>query len=690
MRLPIERSAHVLASIASLVVAGLWFLHPQAVGTAVARIHAFPLQVMLTSFDDAAPRLPQLVLLSLFAASLALSALLVLRLAWGGLQQASTRYLARALSFGNFALGYFFFVRELSLGMAWLPASGWWLDAAGTIAYCYALVALVACFRIYPEPVTVDRVDRAFLDRLASETDLAARIRAGAGAWRLWSWLPGEAFGAYGRQMQPSRRGVARLLSSREFVWMLLFLAMVAAGMRWSRQLTDIGGGSRLLFWCVVALFALFCLDPVLWARARDGGRVSASLRRSTGRLASLELALHRLFASTGGLLLVAAFGVLLTWMWVGRMETAAELLRWMLAFSIMLVGGALLFGHGMNLLYLNWRHGVGEQRRAIAWIFLATVGTFVLWASAYLLLGLVSVFAWMAGVDAPLGRGLWSLGGVFRLGPPLVLFALVCSLWASILQRGSFDPGLALRRTTAYSIVAVLLTTLFVALEGVASASVVSGLGLSPSGGALVAGSAVALAFNPIRNRVEKGVERLVDRLRPANLLAEGERSVAAVMFSDLVGYTALSGSDEKAALTVAALFHKEARRAAEAYGGRLVKTIGDATLTVFPDSASALSALSRIEAKFRAGSGLLELPALPIHSGIHVGEIVAAPDGDVFGATVNIAARLEGRAQGGQAVLSEAAAVGAQAAGFVLRPLGMLSLKNVAEPIACSVWSG
>jgi class 3 adenylate cyclase len=607
MRLPIERSAHVLASIASLVVAGLWFLHPQAVGTAVARIHAFPLQVMLTSFDDAAPRLPQLVLLSLFAASLALSALLVLRLAWGGLQQASTRYLARALSFGNFALGYFFFVRELSLGMAWLPASGWWLDAAGTIAYCYALVALVACFRIYPEPVTVDRVDRAFLDRLASETDLAARIRAGAGAWRLWSWLPGEAFGAYGRQMQPSRRGVARLLSSREFVWMLLFLAMVAAGMRWSRQLTDIGGGSRLLFWCVVALFALFCLDPVLWARARDGGRVSASLRRSTGRLASLELALHRLFASTGGLLL-----------------------------------------------------------------------------------GLVSVFAWMAGVDAPLGRGLWSLGGVFRLGPPLVLFALVCSLWASILQRGSFDPGLALRRTTAYSIVAVLLTTLFVALEGVASASVVSGLGLSPSGGALVAGSAVALAFNPIRNRVEKGVERLVDRLRPANLLAEGERSVAAVMFSDLVGYTALSGSDEKAALTVAALFHKEARRAAEAYGGRLVKTIGDATLTVFPDSASALSALSRIEAKFRAGSGLLELPALPIHSGIHVGEIVAAPDGDVFGATVNIAARLEGRAQGGQAVLSEAAAVGAQAAGFVLRPLGMLSLKNVAEPIACSVWSG
>jgi class 3 adenylate cyclase len=651
----------------------------------------FPLLVLLSPYQQAAgaPLPQQVALFSVSAATLALSALLVLRLAWGGLQRLSTRYLARALSLGNFALAYLYFARELALWPPWLPVSNWWLDAAATTAACYALVALVACFRIYPEAVTVDRVDRAFEERMAAEGALASRIRSGAGAWRWWSWLPDEAYGVHGRQAHPQRRGWRRLLASREFAWALVFVAIVAAGMSWSRQLADIGTGARLLLWCVFALFALFCLDPLIWARAHDTGRVARSLRRSTSRLAALELALHRLFGSGPGLLLVAAFGVLLTWLWDSPLESASQLLRWVLALLIMLGGGALAFGHAMNLLYLNWRHGLDEHRRAIGWIFLATVGTLVLWATAYLLMGLATVFAWVAGSDVDFGTGMLSLGGVFRLGPPLVLFALVVSLWASILQRGSFDPGLALRRTTAYSIVAVLLTTLFVALEGVASAGIVSGLGLGARGGALVAGSAVALAFLPVRNRVEKGVARFVDYLRPAQLLAEGQRSVAAVMFSDLVGYTALSGSDEKTALTVAALFHKEARRAAEAHGGRLVKTIGDATLTVFPDSAAALGALTRLEERFRIGAELLELPLLPIHSGIHSGEIVEGPDGDIYGATVNIAARLEGQAKGGQAVLSDTASVAALAGGYAMQPLGALSLKNVAQPIACSAWS-
>jgi len=261
-------------------------------------------------------------------------------------------------------------------------------------------------------------------------------------------------------------------------------------------------------------------------------------------------------------------------------------------------------------------------------------------------------------------------------------------SIAMSVFYRGAIDPGLALRRTTVYSLLAVFLTALFVALEGIASAGVVRGIGLSSQTGALIAGSIVALVFNPARHRVEKGVERLINHLRPAGLLAEGKRYEAAVMFSDLSGYTALSARDEKAALTVAALFHKEARRAAEAFGGRLVKTIGDAALTLFPDSASALSALSRVHERFRAGTELLEIPYLPIHSGLHTGEVVEAPDGDVFGATVNLAARLEGQAQGGQAVLSEIAAIAARAAKFVIQPLGTRQLKNVDEPIVCNLW--
>ena len=81
--------------------------------------------------------------------------------------------------------------------------------------------------------------------------------------------------------------------------------------------------------------------------------------------------------------------------------------------------------------------------------------------------------------------------------------------------------------------------------------------------------------------------------------------------------------------------------------------------------------------------------MPLLPIHSGIHNGEIVEAPNGDVFGDTVNVAARLEGQAKGDQAVLSESAAIAARAGQFQLTAIGELRLKNVTEPVQCSAWT-
>ena len=79
------------------------------------------------------------------------------------------------------------------------------------------------------------------------------------------------------------------------------------------------------------------------------------------------------------------------------------------------------------------------------------------------------------------------------------------------------------------------------------------------------------------------------------------------------------------------------------------------------------------------------LNLPALPLHFGIHAGEVVRQRDGDVFGGTVNLAARLQGLAGAGELVVSDAVAGPLQAAGFSLESLGEKKLKNVPEPVAC-----
>jgi class 3 adenylate cyclase len=109
---------------------------------------------------------------------------------------------------------------------------------------------------------------------------------------------------------------------------------------------------------------------------------------------------------------------------------------------------------------------------------------------------------------------------------------------------------------------------------------------------------------------------------------------------------------------VTLAAILHRHARIVADQHNGRLVKTIGDATLCVFPDANAGLAAVVALHAGYRAECAQRDSEALPVHSGLHVGELVIAPDGDVFGASVNLAARLQTLAGPDELVASTAAA--------------------------------
>jgi adenylate cyclase len=169
--------------------------------------------------------------------------------------------------------------------------------------------------------------------------------------------------------------------------------------------------------------------------------------------------------------------------------------------------------------------------------------------------------------------------------------------------------------------------------------------------------------------NHVEEALERTG--------LQERVPQPPAICFVDLTGYTQLTEErgDEVAAHTagrLAALVNDISR----SRGGRPVRWLGDGGMFHFRESRTAVIAgLDMVE---RAPAA--DLP--PAHVGIHTGPVISQ-DGDVYGRTVNLAARIAAYARAGQVVVSEETAHRSGDQRLRLEPLGPVSLKGVAEPL-------
>jgi len=154
---------------------------------------------------------------------------------------------------------------------------------------------------------------------------------------------------------------------------------------------------------------------------------------------------------------------------------------------------------------------------------------------------------------------------------------------------------------------------------------------------------------------------------------------SPPAVVFVDLSGYTRLTEErgDELAARTAIRLAELAAA-IVRRHDGRLVKLLGDGVMAAFEHpSGGTLAALDLVAAVEAAG-----LPAA--HAGVNAGPRIIR-DGDYFGHTVNVAARVAGAAESGEVLVTQAvadAAAGAQDLAFT--PAGSVALKGVAEPAA------
>jgi class 3 adenylate cyclase len=124
-------------------------------------------------------------------------------------------------------------------------------------------------------------------------------------------------------------------------------------------------------------------------------------------------------------------------------------------------------------------------------------------------------------------------------------------------------------------------------------------------------------------------------------------------VLFADVSGSTKLyETAGDAAALEAVSACLAAARRATEAFGGRVIKTMGDEVMAIFPAPDAAANAAADMQAKI---DSLPELAGtkLGVRIGFHHGPVLQRED-DVFGDTVNIAARLVEQAKKGEIILS------------------------------------
>ena len=156
-----------------------------------------------------------------------------------------------------------------------------------------------------------------------------------------------------------------------------------------------------------------------------------------------------------------------------------------------------------------------------------------------------------------------------------------------------------------------------------------------------------------------------------------ERDREPDAIAFVDLSGYTeATASSGDQRAVEYATTLQALARTATAEVGGRVVKLLGDGVMLRFDSGVRAVAAVRRLMPAI-LGAGLP-----PAHAGIAVGPVIAR-DGDVYGHTVNLAARIASFSGPGELLVAAELGDALAAQGIPFTPAGSATLRGVPEPV-------
>lgn len=125
-------------------------------------------------------------------------------------------------------------------------------------------------------------------------------------------------------------------------------------------------------------------------------------------------------------------------------------------------------------------------------------------------------------------------------------------------------------------------------------------------------------------------------------------ERRLAAIMFTDIQGYTALMQHNEEKAVQTREKHRRIFNSVTGECKGKILQYYGDGTLSIFD------SAIDAVQCAIKMQKGFQEDPVVPVRIGIHTGDIILS-DEEVIGDGVNIAARIESLAVPGSVFISD-----------------------------------
>jgi len=154
-------------------------------------------------------------------------------------------------------------------------------------------------------------------------------------------------------------------------------------------------------------------------------------------------------------------------------------------------------------------------------------------------------------------------------------------------------------------------------------------------------------------------------------------QRHLAAILFTDIVGYTALMQEDEQKAVALIKHYNTSLNNLVTVYGGKVLNYYGDGSLCSFTSATQALTCAIELQKQLQSD------PIVPLRIGLHIGEVLFE-DGQALGDGVNVASRIQSLGQANTILFSkEIADKIRNHPEFNLASLGSFDFKNLDEPV-------
>lgn len=153
--------------------------------------------------------------------------------------------------------------------------------------------------------------------------------------------------------------------------------------------------------------------------------------------------------------------------------------------------------------------------------------------------------------------------------------------------------------------------------------------------------------------------------------------RQLAAIMFSDIEGYTRMMEEDEQTGLSMAKRYREVLKEELDRFEGVLIKTYGDGSLCIFS------SAVQVVRCAYAIQLALQQDPVVPLRIGLHLGDIVIENE-ELYGAGVNATSRIESMGVAGSVLISSSIYQEIKNhQEFQLVSLGFFEFKNIEQPM-------